>query len=380
MRNFSLALLVLLVLATVSCSKKAKIEGTLSGASEGEVIVRLLDVNKYQVLDTIKTDISGRFTYKADVKEGQPEFIYLFYGDTKVASLLLLNGDKVKVTADTLGNYSVTGSDESALLMQVEKDEEAFQNRMASLAARIEDLDASSALAAQLRSELSREYVNYYRDRVKYVLTNPYSMTIIPVLYQNVGEDLPIFGQVTDAIHFRNACDSLKTLYPESKYVKALEQETNRRQNYLNLETRIGSASEAGFPDVELPDITGQKVRISDLDCKAIMVYFWTEVDSHKMQNLDLLQPIYEKYHSKGLEIYSVCLHTDKTAWATTVRSQNLPWVNVCDGKGTSSPAVLLYNVTKVPVAYFIIDGELRGDKPLYEEKEIRDFLAKNLK
>ena len=380
MRNSSIVFLVLLTLSLASCSKKAKIDGTLSGVSGGEVVVRLLDVNKFQTLDTLTTDASGRFSFKADVKAGQPEFIYLYYGSTKVASLLLRSGDKVRVTSDTLGTYSVTGSEETALLMEVEKDEEQFQNKMASIAARIEDLDPSSSLAAQLRAELSREYVRYYRDRVKYILTNPYSLTVIPVLYQSVGEDLPVFGQVTDAIHFRNACDSLLTVYPESKYVKALDEEASRRQNYLDLSTRVGNASEAGFPDVGLPDIGGQKVMISDLDAKVVMVYFWTEVDSHKMQNLDLLQPLYDKYHSKGLEIYSVCLHSDKTEWANVVRSQKLPWVNVCDGKGTGSPAVLLYNVTKVPVAYFIVDGELRGDKPLYEDKEIKDFLAKTLK
>lgn len=380
MRSFSVVLLAVLVLSAASCSNKAKIDGALSGAIEGEVIVKLLDINKYQVLDTVRTDAAGRYSYKADIKPGQPEFIYLFYGDTKIASLLLQSGDKVNVSSDTLGNYSVTGSDETTLLMEVEKDEEAFQNKMASIAARIEDLDASSPQAAQLRAELSREYVSYYRSRVKFILTNPYSMTTIPVLYQSVGEDLPVFGQVTDAIHFRSVKDSLGKLYPDSKYVKALEQETARRQNYLDINTRLGSASETGFPDVALPDINGQKVAISDVDAKVIMVYFWTEVDSHKMQNLDLLQPIYDKYHSKGFEIYSVCLHTDKTAWATVVRSQQLPWVNVCDGKGTSSQAVLLYNVTKVPVAYFIVDGELKGDKPLYEEKEIKDFLAKTLK
>lgn len=370
----------LLALFCASCSKKAKIEGVLSGTAEKEVIVKLLDVNKFQSLDTLLTDASGRYSYKADIEPGQPEFIYLYYGSTKVASLLLKAGDKVSVSSDTLGGYSVTGSDETTLLMEVEKEEEQFQNKMASIAARIEDLDPSSPVAAQLRADLSKEYVRYYRDRVKYILTNPYSLTIIPVLYQSVGEDLPVFGQVTDAIHFRNACDSLKTVYPDSKYVKALEQEATRRQNYLDMNARIGSASETGFPDVGLPDINGQKVMISSLEAKAVMVYFWTEVDSHKMQNLDLLQPLYEKYHSKGLEIYSVCLHNDKTEWANVVRSQKLPWVNVCDGKGTSSPAVLLYNVTKVPVAYFIVDGELKGDKPLYEEKEIKDFLAKTLK
>ena len=65
--------------------------------------MKLLDINRYEVLDTVATDAAGKFSYKVDVKEGQPEFIYVFYKDTKIVSLLLEAGDNVTVEADTLG-------------------------------------------------------------------------------------------------------------------------------------------------------------------------------------------------------------------------------------------------------------------------------------
>ena len=107
--------------AAVSCGNKARIDGTISEAPSSEVIVKLLNFNQYQILDTVKTDASGRFSYKAEIEKGQPEFIYVFYKDTKVASLLLEAGDKVNVTADTLGTFTVEGSEESAKLAEVEK-------------------------------------------------------------------------------------------------------------------------------------------------------------------------------------------------------------------------------------------------------------------
>ena len=70
-----------------ACADNAKIEGQLSDAPSSEVIVKLLNVNHYEILDTVKTDASGKFAYKVEVKKGQPEFIYVFYKDTKVASL-----------------------------------------------------------------------------------------------------------------------------------------------------------------------------------------------------------------------------------------------------------------------------------------------------
>ena len=65
--------------ALVSCGGNARIDGTVADAASSEVIVKLLNSNRYEVLDTVRTDASGHFSYKVDVAEGQPEFIYVFY-------------------------------------------------------------------------------------------------------------------------------------------------------------------------------------------------------------------------------------------------------------------------------------------------------------
>ena len=74
-----------IALASVSCAHVANIEGTLEQAPSSEVVVKLLDVNKYEVLDTVAVDAAGKFSYKVEVEEGKPEFIYLFKGDRKIA-------------------------------------------------------------------------------------------------------------------------------------------------------------------------------------------------------------------------------------------------------------------------------------------------------
>ena len=85
-RIFAAALAALMLAA---CGQKTVIDGTLAGKADAPVIVKLLDINKYQVLDTIRTNASGAFRYDVDIDKDRPEFIYLFYGDRKIASLLL---------------------------------------------------------------------------------------------------------------------------------------------------------------------------------------------------------------------------------------------------------------------------------------------------
>lgn len=377
MSRFSKSIMLMAAAAAMaSCTTGAKIDGTVETAPSSEVIVKLLDINRYQVLDTVATDASGRFSYKVEVEKGQPEFIYLFYKDTKIASLLLEAGDKVDVKADTLGNFAVEGSEESLKLAAVEKDHADAYGRLAAIASKLEKAADAEEVAA-LNRQISKEYVDYYRSCVKYVLANSKSLTAVPVLYQNFGADLPVFAQNTDAIHFMNVSDSLAAVYPESKYVKALKKEAERRYGYLELEARLQDAQVVGFPDIVLPDINAQKIKLSEVDSKVIMVYFWTVNDAaQKMFNLDFLKSVYDDYHKKGFDIYQIALDPDKTQWAQVVKQQNLPWINVCDALGADSPYVTLYNLAALPAAFIIADGDL-VDGQVVDEKSLRKLLDK---
>ncbi len=362
-----------------ACTPGAKIDGALKDAPESEVIVKLLDINRYEILDTVSTDAAGRFSYKVEIAKGQPEFVYLFHNDTKVASLLLESGDKVSVEADTLGNFNVAGSEESTKLAKIEKDYSEALVKLDAIAARVNAAESEDE-ASVLRKEMGKEYVDYYRKCVRYVMQNSKSLTVVPVLFQNFGPELPVFGQSTDAIQFQNVSDSLETVYPDSKYVKALRKEAERRSGYLELENRIRNAAEVGFPDVVLPDINAKEVRLSEVDAKVTMLYFWTQEDANqKMFNLDVLKGLYDDYHARGFEIYQAALDPDKTSWAQVVKKQNLPWINVCDGLGGNSQYVMLYNITALPAIYIIADGEL-VDGQAVDEKSLRRLLDHLLK
>ena len=355
-------------LTLAACGPKTVIDGTLKDKADAPVIVKLLDINKYQVLDTVRTDGTGAFSYQPELQKGCPEFIYLFYGDKKVASLLMEEGDHVKVSCDTLGNYSVEGSEESLRLQEVENEYAQFlvdMNRLAS--------------SAEANQQLSRRYVDYYRRCVRYVMEHSKSLTVVPVLYQRVNEDVAVFDQPTDGILFASVCDSLKTVYPESRYVKALEKEAARRRNILSISQRIQDAGQIGFFDIDLPATDGSRVKLSETEGKVVMLYFWASTDGQKLFNMDALIPIYNEFHGRGFEIYAVSLDTDKTDWATLVRSQDLPWVNVCDTRGDASPYVGQYGLTSLPTAFFLVDGELDGTASVSDAASIREYLRKKL-
>jgi len=368
MRSYSIAAFALLAAGVLTaCSERANIQGTVSDAAGKNIIVKQLDVNRYTVLDTVKTDSEGKFKYSLTVKKGQPEFVYLFYKDTRIAALLLEKGESVKVKADTLGNYSSEGSEGSEKLAVTDK---AYTKFMRDL---YEARESGPALA--------KVYIDHYRECVKHVLSNPYSLTVIPVLYEQLGESSPVFAQATDAIFFRNAADSLLKVYPDSRYVKALDSEAKRRMKLLELEGQLKSAPEASYPDINLPDITGQRKSLSSVDAKVVLLHFWDASDAaQSMMNIETLLPVYNDYHERGFEIYSVCVYADKATWGSIVSSQKLPWINVNDGLGAVSGAVAAYNVTTLPTSLLIVDGELLSNTEVKGEAGLRKVLDKYLR
>ncbi len=376
MRSFSSIILTVAAAAVLSsCGGRTSISGSIKDCGDVPVTVRLLDVNKYKTLDTLKVKKDGSFSYKMDVAEGQPEFVYLFRGDANVAAVILNAGDKVKISADTLGNYSVEGSKESEMLLQANKDFQDFMSRFSSTASSL-----TVDNAREVRADLSRQYVDYYRRCVKYVLSNSKSLSVIPVFYQKINDNFPVFGQASDGMLFNAIADSLSTVYPDSRYVAALRKEAGNRKNTLEMNERLRLAGSLSYPDIELPGLDGKKVKLSSLEGKVVLVNFWTApADGAKLYNMDVLKPVYDRFKGKGLAIYSVNIDTDKALWANIVKNQGLEWTSVCDGLGTASPVITMYNVKNLPYNCFIVNGEM-SDSHALTLPEITAFLNKTLR
>ena len=363
----SFRILLLAALALVSCGKNTQLTGIVKDAPEAALTLQLLDVNRFQLLDSVKTTADGSFKYALDLEE--PSFVYLFHGDRQIASLLLQKGDKVKVETDTLGAYRTQGSEDCLRLQKVENAYNAFLRDLGRILATEQNPDAA----------VSRRYVEYYRDRVSFVMQNAKSFAVVPVFFQQVNETLPVFSSATDGFLMKSVADSLSTVCPESRWVKALRKEADRRKNTLEMEAKLKDAQEIGYFDIDLPGMEGKNIKLSDVETKLTMVYFWSSTAEQKMFNISSLMPLYEEFHPKGLEIYAVALDGDKSAWAAAVRNQKLPWVNVCDTRGAASPYVYSYGVRTLPMFWIIKNGTIDPVTEVNDEAAMRAYLRKNL-
>lgn len=369
-----------IAMAVMSCSPNGKSVITVdaSGTSDStQVVIYKLAVSQLITLDTLYVK-GGKVSCDVEVSPSAPDFFYVEMNGRRIASLLLSAGEKVTVDAATA---SVSGSPESELLTEVENDFAAFQKDFDSKSTQMADAlkAGDEELRATLSKEVTRAFVEFKKSSIKRILANPASMTDIPVLFRKVSSTLPVFGDVNDAILMQKVYDTLNVLYPESPYVTSLLKEITTRRNSIQIANHLSRAQEVSYPDITLPDLSGEQRSLMSLQGKVVMVIFWScSIEGSSVMNAELKE-IYNRHHSSGFEIYQVSLDSDKTAWATSVKSQSLPWASVIDTRGAASVYAALYNVQQIPAMYLIgRDGSFKSknvfDKALLE-KEITSAL-----
>ena len=377
-RLFFCLLALSLVVTACNQASTARISATIEGAPNTAIVLEKLNYNRLQTIDTIRTDGAGQFNYKVRLKGNEPYFYYLYREGSPIASLILLPSDQVTVVVPQDGRFTVEGSEESKLFQEVNEAYARASDQIRNLTASITD-ETPEAKVKEVNQQLSKLYVDYKRSAIRHMVTHPHSITSAVMAFQKFGDDLPVFGQESDFVILQAVRDSLSSVYPKSEFLTALRDEVDSRARNMELSSRLGDVVVINFPELMLPDMEGQTRRLSELDGKVIVLSFWSVGQTeHKLFNVDLVD-LYKKYHAQGLEVYQVSLDIDKGVWASTVRSQNLPWINVNDGLGVDSPAVATYNVTRIPTMFVIgRDGDILGTD-VFEKDALEQIVRKAL-
>jgi hypothetical protein len=379
MKKFLFIPIVLLALLS-SCTSSTSIDINMYGGKDSTaIVVSKLAVNKLKAVDTLYLK-KGHADISLKVNENSPEFIYLESENGKRVSVLLSKGENVSVELDSNGELlNIQGSPESLLLQEVEAAQQTFRMAFDSLSVALNNAVELGDQAARTRinKELGAMYVAYKQKAIKYIYAHPKSMTLIPVIFHNVTANLPLFSEYSDAILFERVYDSLRTKFSGSPYLVSLMSEIEKRKNLLQVETFLSNAERTDFPEIILPDVNSQQQHLSALQGNVILLSFWDpQNDGMKLYNNDLI-PIYEKYHSKGFQIYQVAITSDKTDWAIYLKGKPLPWISVCDIANDNSYAAAVYNVSELPSLFLIAKDGTIVSKNIFDIKALEKEIAK---
>ena len=108
------------------------------------------------------------------------------------------------------------------------------------------------------------------------------------------------------------------------------------------------------YKEIRCKGVDGEEIALSDVIAKNryVLLDFWASSCVPCMHELPHLLAAYEKYHSKGFEIYALSLDNDKNAWRNTTKEKDMSWVNVLR---ESTEVSEQYGVRGVP-SNFLID------------------------
>ena len=345
------------VIFLTSChSSTVKISGRLVGSDCRTVYVEQETQLGQTVIDSATVDSAGNFLLKIKEEDETPSLYNLVCNAERIP-LFLAGGDHVTINAvgRVLPNYTVQGSAESELLRQFYQPFVAGLARLDELASlsREEALNEEGLL--RIETAYKAEYLRIKREQLKFIIEHQSSLAAVYALYQRLPGDVFLFNLDGDLIYYRMVADALEESYPQSPYLPLLASEIARMETRINL---VSSIAETGYPDLEMLDMFGNKVRLSSLQGKVILVEFWSAERGNSNALNAELKELYDRYADRGFEIYQVGIDTSKQAWVTAVQEQRLPWISVSDFKGEASPALGLYAVQKLP-SYFLINREV---------------------
>ncbi|MDE7304513.1 MAG: AhpC/TSA family protein [Alistipes sp.] len=349
---------MLLAAAMLMCgsrSSKVSVSGRFGGSEATTIYLEQVTPLATSVIDSTLLDKEGGYRFQIKDATPTPTLYNLLYNGARIP-LLLAGGDRLTVNAvgSVVRNYTVDGSEESELLRRFYQAYVSGAQQLDAIAARFARPGLSEAERQALNQEYTAEYFRIRREQLRFIVENKSSLAAVYALYQRLPGDTYLFNGDSDVVYFRTVAEAIEKRYPASPYLQPLLGEIARMDARINLASQV---VETGYPDLELTDIYGKKIRLSSLAGKVVLLDFWSaELGNSNTLNAELKE-IYRKYADAPtpLEVYQVAIDSSKPLWITAVQEQQLPWISVSDLRGRASSAIGLYNIRKLP-ANFLID------------------------
>lgn len=120
------------------------------------------------------------------------------------------------------------------------------------------------------------------------------------------------------------------------------------------------------LPDIDLPGVDGEHIKLSSLRGQMVFVDFWASWCKPCRKENPEIRKAYLAYkdeefdNGEGFTVYSVSLDKSREAWEKAVSKDGLVWkYHVSDLKGWKNEAAVRFGISSLPMSY-LIDGDGR--------------------
>jgi peroxiredoxin len=216
----------------------------------------------------------------------------------------------------------------------------------------------------QIENEFDDILKELRKKNIEFIISNTRSMASLKAAYQRIDDNTYVLYEPRDLQYLKIISDSLGRYYPGSKNVKALSEDVKKELNqmYSRQIQSLARTSPETKLDPNLKDLKGNRIALSSLRGKIVLLTFWS-VDSKDCiaENLQL-RDVYKAYNKKGFEIYQINVDESEEKWKNEVRFDELPWISTREDDPLNPANVILFNVKILPANYlFDRNGSIIG-------------------
>lgn len=369
--------LALMAAMLTSCdNRKFHIDGTVTEAKDSVLYLENMSLDGPVVVDSVKLDDKGSFSFSEKAPDA-PEFYRLRIAG-QIINLSVDSTETIKIKAaypSMATGYTVEGSAECATIKELALKQIDLQNRVIAV-------QNNPNLGYDLTRDSIGRLIEAYKDEIKrnYIYKAPMRASSYFALFQTLGNML-IFNpreSAEDVKAFAAVATSWDTYHPNALRGKnlhniAIEGMKDVRIMRNKMAAQSIDASKvhvSNIIDISLLDNKGNRRSLTDLKGQVVLLDFHVFGARESTKRIMEMREIYNKYHSRGLEIYQVSLDPDEHFWKTQTAA--LPWISVRDPQGLQSKNLASYNVTSIPT-FFLID---RNNEVKKRDAQITDIDA----
>lgn len=126
-------------------------------------------------------------------------------------------------------------------------------------------------------------------------------------------------------------------------------------------------------PDFEVALLNGERAKLSDLKGKYVLLQFWGSWCGPCRRENPELVAIYNKYHERGFEVFSVGIEQNAGAWQNAIVQDGMVWkYHTMESAEFDGGLAKQFNIKSIPALFLLNpDGVIMGVnlKPVYIDR-----------